>query len=56
MVISSGIPDAMKRVTKEILGQYVLTYTSPPAPKDGVRLRVEVRQPNVTVRAPDRVY
>jgi hypothetical protein len=52
----SGIPDAMKRITGDILGQYALTYVSPTPPKGGFRLRVKSASPGVIVRAPARVY
>ena len=52
----SGIPAAMQRLTAEIQGQFALTYVSPTQPDAGSRLRVTVNKPDVTVRAPERVY
>ena len=56
VLATAGIPAATRRAADEILGQFALTYSTTLTPKDGFRVRVRVAKPDVTVRAPARVY
>ncbi len=52
----AGIAPAIARIGDELLAQYAVTYSAVAAPKNGNRLRVAVKSPNLKARAPERVY
>ena len=55
VLTDSAIPTALKRITDDLLNQYVVTYSASSTQKDGARLRLQVNRPGVVARAPGRV-
>jgi hypothetical protein len=55
VLTDSEIPAALTRIASDLRGQYAVTYNAGGAPANGWRLRVAVKRPGVTVRAPERV-
>jgi len=55
VLTDSLIPGALKRIADRIRAQYAVTYNSTVLPVDGAKLKVSVKRPGVSVRAPERV-
>ena len=55
VITDAAIVTAMNHIADELLGQYAVTYSAPPAPQEGRRLHVQVKRSDIIVRAPQRV-
>ncbi len=54
VLTDSGFPAALDRVAQQMLTQYAITYTGPPPPPTGFRLRVT--RSGVTAKALERFF
>lgn len=54
LLSTQAIPDRMKQLAQELTTQYIVTYARPDALIPPERVRVSVRNPNLTVRANTR--